>query len=198
MFSLLTPGYSYILKKILQSHYFISFLFFPSGLFFFNSKLLHHPFNSPLIHPHAHLGFFLITLFPHLLSRLPLPNSFLHPPPNPPNSPQPFLPVCRNSFASLLAPSVMTMKGMMSAAQPKPRSCHSGHWTRSAGICIVQKNDIYTTVTRTHSKHKRAWPGGWRRHAYACTVLACLSVCEQKSRTKQPATGPSLIRMPFL
>lgn len=67
------------------------------------------------------------------------------------HSPQPSLPVLCNSLASLLAPSVMTMKGTMPAAQPKPRCCHSGHWTEHGGICVVQKNGATWQKKNTHT-----------------------------------------------
>lgn len=114
--------------------------------------LLSLSLNRALIHPHfSHSVSFSITFFSHLspftCSFLSL-NSLLLPCALPPC-------LC-NSLASLLAPSAMTMKGTMPAAQPKPRSCHSGHWTEDTGMCVVQKNEV-------HRKHT----GRWWCHAYA-------------------------------
>lgn len=98
----LTDTWIFIFKNSPISLLYIFSLFYlwlPFFFFFFSSKLLHHPFNSPLIHPRAHLRFFLITLFPHLLSWLLLPNSFLH------THPPPTLPVLRSpsSLSSVIA-----------------------------------------------------------------------------------------------
>lgn len=78
------------------------------------------------------------------------------------------LPVPYNSLSSLLAPSAMTMKGTMPAAQPKTRSCHSGQWTEHRGICVVLENGT-TRLWRTDTAR-------WWCHPYAHT-----GICEQSA-----------------
>lgn len=96
-------------------------------------------------------------------------------------SPQPFLPVLCNSLASLLVPSVMTMKGTMPAAQPKPRSCHSVHWTEHTGICVVETNDVHTTVTHIHTNSQALVVSCICIHRNALFQHVCL-VKEQQHR----------------